>query len=163
MHQCRFFYKVTLVKVCILVQKVVTLASGKGCCRVKDDLHIFFGKICFLIIAITQALRSLTAGIAIKCLALLKGVNSLIMLRVLLRTGEKRWKGHHLLKCLLYLFVCSCHIVDFIRPRVPTVPSAITASTLPRCHTKVKLRPTGPVTYNFVLILLWYNVRIDVT
>ncbi len=42
------------------------------------------------------------------------------------------------------------------------MPSAITASTLPRCHTKVKRRPTGPVTYNFVLVRLWYDVRIDV-
>jgi hypothetical protein len=43
------FYKVTLVKVCILVQEVVTLASGKrDAFRVKDDLPIFFEKFLLL-------------------------------------------------------------------------------------------------------------------
>jgi hypothetical protein len=70
------FYKVTLVKVCILVQKVVTLASDKRMLfRVQDDLPIFFeNDFTFKILFITQALRSLTAGIAIKYLTLLKGV-----------------------------------------------------------------------------------------
>jgi hypothetical protein len=61
------------------------------------------------------------------------------------------------------IILCSCHIVDVIRPRVPTVPSAITASTLPRFYTKIKRRPPGPVIYNLVLVRFWYNVRIDVT
>ncbi len=47
MHQCRFFYKVTLVKVCILVQRVVTLVSGKRVLSREDDLPIFFEKIYF--------------------------------------------------------------------------------------------------------------------
>ncbi len=42
------FYKVTLVKVCIIVQKVENLASGKRVVFcVKDDLPIFFETIYF--------------------------------------------------------------------------------------------------------------------
>jgi hypothetical protein len=67
------FYKVTLVKVCTLVQKVVTLASGKGCFFACMTTFPFFFETIYTvnILFITQALRSLTAEIAIKCLILL--------------------------------------------------------------------------------------------
>jgi hypothetical protein len=72
MSQCKF-YKVTLVKVCTLVQKVVTLASGKRMLfRVHDDLSLFlWNDYTVNILFVTQALRGLTAEIAIRCLILL--------------------------------------------------------------------------------------------
>jgi hypothetical protein len=71
--------------------------------RVHDDLSIFrFEKILpFKILCITLALRSLTAEIAIKCFTLLKGVQFANYVANLLRKGEKRWEGDHVLKCLL--------------------------------------------------------------
>jgi hypothetical protein len=76
---------------------------------------------------------------------------------------EKRCERVSFTEMSTLVILCSCHIVDVIRPRVPTVPSAITASTLPRFYTEIKRRPPGPVIYNSVLVRLWYNVRIDVT
>jgi hypothetical protein len=84
------------------------------------------------------------------------------MLRVVAKRRNSG-KGNHIIEMSTLIILCSCHVVDLIRPRVPTVPSGITASTLPRLCTKIKRRPSGPVVYNFVLVRLWYNVRIDVT
>ncbi len=59
-----------------------------------DDLLIFFAKILlFKILFITLALRSLTAEVTIKCLALLKGVSFANDAANLLRKGENVGKG----------------------------------------------------------------------
>ena len=84
------------------------------------------------------------------------------MLRIVAkrRNGEG---GNHVTEIFTLVILCSCHVVDFVRPRTPTVPSAIATSTLPRFYAKIKRRPTGPIIYNFVLVRLWYDVRIYVT
>jgi hypothetical protein len=88
------FHKVTLVKVCTLVQKVVTLASGKRMLfRVHDDLPIFLKRFTFKILFITLALRILTAEIAIKCFTLLKVVSFINYVANSLLKGENVGKG----------------------------------------------------------------------
>ncbi len=105
------FYKITLVKVCTLVQKVVILASGKGCLRVKDDLSIFFEQIYFnnslyhTGIADFNRLR-----LQLNVLFYWKEFSSLIMLRICCEKEKTLGRGSftEMSTLIIYVFLSHC-------------------------------------------------------
>jgi len=105
-------YRITLVKVRTLVQKVVTLVAGKRMLfRVHDDLSIFlWNDFSFHILVITQAVRSLTAEIAIKCYW--KEFNSLIMLRICCEKEKMLERGSFTEMSTLIICVFLSHYVS---------------------------------------------------
>ena len=108
------FYRITLVKVCTLVQKAVILASGKRMLfRVHDDLSIFlWNDYAIYILLITQALRSLTAEIAINVLFYWKEFNSLIMLRICCEKEKMLERGSFTEMSTLIIYVFASNYVS---------------------------------------------------
>jgi hypothetical protein len=74
MCQCRFLLNNLGQGLHLSAESCNPGVRKKDAFRLKDDLPILLKRLTLKILVITQALRSLTAEVAIKCLILRKGV-----------------------------------------------------------------------------------------